>query len=75
LSSPPVIADTGPLITLAGAGRLDLLPRLYGAVSIQRQALSECSDGAATADPDLETLAWLRVVDAIVLDPALPQGL
>ena len=46
MSSAPVIADISPLITLAGVGILDLLPRLYGAVSIPRQVHSEYNAGA-----------------------------
>ncbi len=34
MAEPPVVSNTSPLINLAGIGQLDLLPRLYGAVSI-----------------------------------------
>ncbi len=71
----PVVSDTSPLINLAGVGSLDLLPRLYGAVSIPRHVLKEFQDGARPTDPDLERLPWLSVIDAVTLDPSLPGGL
>src|SRR4051812_5622496 len=75
MSSQSVIADTGPLITLIGAGQLTLLPRLYGAVVIPRQVLDEYNNGATRTDPDLETLIWMSIVDTVTLDPTLPAEL
>jgi predicted nucleic acid-binding protein len=71
----PVVSDTSPLINVAGVGALDLLPRLYGAVSIPRHVLKEFQDGARPTDPELERLPWLNVIDAVTLDPSLPGGL
>lgn len=41
MTSPPVIADAGPLIGLARIGRLPLLPKLYGTAVIPLQVLEE----------------------------------
>ncbi len=75
MSSPALVSDTSPLINLTGIGYLDLLPRLYGAVSIPRAVLTEYEPGKQAHEPDLATQAWLTVVDTVAIDPALPGGL
>lgn len=67
-----VIADAGPLIALARIGQLELLPALFGEVSITSQIASELVDGGPF--PDSPALAaalsqtWLKTID-------LTQGL
>ena len=62
-----VIADAGPLIGLARIGRLDLLPRLFGTVSVTRWLGDEVLNGGEF--PDLAALKaaftepWLQVAD------------
>lgn len=73
MSKPPVVADTSPLIMLMGVGQLELLPRLYGEITIPRQVLNELNQGAKPNDPDLATCTWISVVDHIVLDSSLPN--
>ncbi len=70
-----VIADTSPLINLAGIGEIELLPRLYGAVSIPRQVAQEFAEGASATDPVLDQLPWLTVIDDVIVDPSLPGSL
>lgn len=70
-----VIADTSPLINLAGIGEIELLPRLYGAVSIPRQVAKEFAEGASATDPVLDQLPWLTVIDDVIVDPSLPGSL
>ncbi len=62
-----VIADAGPLIGLARIGRLDLLPRLFGTVSVTRWVADEVLNGGEF--PDLAALKaaftepWLQAAD------------
>ena len=62
-----VIADAGPLIGLARIGRLDLLPRLFGTLSVTRWVADEVLNGGEF--PDLAALKaaftepWLQVAD------------
>ena len=43
-----VIADAEPLIGMARIGRLDLLPRLFGAVSVTRRVVDEVLNGVSS---------------------------
>src|SRR5437899_10924225 len=70
--SPPVVTNTTPLITLAGVGLLDLLPLLYDGVWAPRVVLDEYQAKAPPTEPDLAQASWLRVVDAVIIDPTLP---
>lgn len=61
----PIVADTGPLIALARAGRLDLLPRLYRQVVIppavhRELAIGSGRPGATALAGDLAA-SWLCV--------------
>jgi uncharacterized protein len=66
------VTNTTPLITLAGVGLLDLLPRLYDEVWAPRIVLEEYSAKAPPTEPDLALASWLTVVDAVEIDPSLP---
>ncbi len=66
------MTNTTPLITLAGVGLLDLLPLLYGTVWAPRVVLDEYQAKAPPTEPDLAQASWLRVVDAVIIDPTLP---
>lgn len=68
----PVVSDTTPLIALAGVGLLDLLPRLYGAVSIPEAVMKEYQNGVGPGDPVLTELAWINVVP-VTRYPGLPD--
>lgn len=72
MSKPPVVTNTTPLITLAGVGLLDLLPRLYDVVWAPRAVLDEYQAKAPPAELDLAQVPWLIVVDAVALNPTLP---
>ena len=68
-----VIADAGPLIALAGVGKLDLLPRLFGSVSITTQIAQEVVTGGPFPDFGVLQAAlsqpWLSNVDIANLLP------
>lgn len=72
----PVVSNTTPLIKLAGVQRLDLLPALYGAVTIPQAVYHEFQAGrvAHPGAPDLDTLSWLTVRH-VAADPAVPPTL
>ncbi len=65
------MTNTTPLITLAGVGLLDLLPRLYDEIWAPRVVLDEYSAKAPPTEPDLALASWLTVVDAVEIDPTL----
>lgn len=62
-----VIADAGPLIALARIERLDLLPGLFGQVTITTQIANELLGGGSFPDSPLLTAAlfqpWLATID------------
>lgn len=66
------MTNTTPLITLAGIGLLDLLPLLYEEVWAPRIVLDEYQAKAPPTEPDLTQISWLKVVDDVIHDPALP---
>lgn len=72
LDKAPAVADTTPLITLAGVGLFDLLPQLYGHITVPRAVVAEYQVKASSADPDLQQLSWLTIVDNVMVDPTLP---
>ena len=65
------MTNTTPLITLAGIGLLDLLPLLYEEVWAPRVVLDEYQAKAPPNEPDLTQVSWLKVVDDVLIDPAL----
>lgn len=71
----PVISNTTPLINLAGVGLLDLLPQIYGPITIADVVRDEYVAGMRPGEPDLDQLPWLRVVAAVSMDPSLPHNL
>ena len=72
----PIVADTGPLIGLARAGRLDLLRRLYRQVAIPPAVHGELAIGSdrpsATALAGALAASWLRV-EPVVNQQALQE--
>lgn len=66
----PVFSNTTPLIALAGIGRLDLLPALFGRVHLVEAVIEECAAGGRVFVPDLRSLPWVEVVQAT--EPCLP---
>lgn len=71
MADGPVVADTTPLITLAGVGLLDLLPRLYGEIWIPEAVRAEYEVGRRGSEPLLEALPWVVVKAVRVEHPAL----
>ena len=65
------MTNTTPLISLAGIGLLDLLPLLYEEVWAPRIVMDEYQAKAPLIEPDLTQVLWLKVVDAVSIDPAL----
>ena len=68
----PAVLNASPVIVLAKAGYLDLVPRLVSPVIIPRAVATEISTGLPD-DPAVRFLArpsWLSVVDLVpVLSP------
>ena len=67
-----VVPDAGPLIYLAGAGHLDILPALYSEVVVPRIVFDEIVVAGAglTGAHEVERASWLRVED-VPQDPSL----
>ncbi len=61
-----VVADAGPVIHLAAAGVLDLLPSLFGRVLVPREVYDEVvQHGAGRAgSAELAVAAWIEVRDS-----------
>ncbi|MFL6197697.1 MAG: DUF3368 domain-containing protein [Thermoanaerobaculia bacterium] len=60
---PEVIANTSPLQYLFQLGLLDLLPELYGEVSVPEGVVLELRSGVdrGVSLPELDGLSWLRI--------------
>lgn len=60
----PVVANTTPLIALAAIGRLDLLPHLYGGITISEAVAEELAAGRPEriVVPNPLTLSWITTV-------------
>jgi predicted nucleic acid-binding protein len=62
-----IVSNTGPLIALAKADRMDLLPELYGTVhippAVHRELLGKTGPEADRLDVALA--AWLKVADRV----------
>jgi uncharacterized protein len=52
-SPSPIVSNTTPLINLVGVGHLNLLPGLYGGVTIADVVRDEYVAGKSPTDPDL----------------------
>jgi len=67
-----VVPDAGPLIYLAGAGHLDLLPQLYDRVVVPRVVFDEIVVAGAglTGSREVAEAAWIHV-EAAPPDPVL----
>jgi uncharacterized protein len=74
-SATPVISNTTPLINLVGVKALDLLPALYGEITIPEAVRQEYLAGRAATDPDPSALPWFRIVSSVQIDPRLPLQL
>ncbi|NJM08114.1 DUF3368 domain-containing protein [Candidatus Gracilibacteria bacterium] len=57
----PLIADITPLLALAGVGLVDLLPRLYGTLTIADAVQHEFAAKPRPGAPDLQSLPWLTM--------------
>jgi len=75
LADRMIVSNTTPLINLAGVGLLDLLPALYGTITIPDAVWHEYRAGMKPNDPNLEALAWLKIESGVVRDPSLPGRL
>jgi uncharacterized protein len=74
-ASRPVVSNTTPLINLIGIGQADLLPSLYGEVTIPSEVRDEYTAGKAPANPNLEAFSWLQIVPGVRVSAALPVQL
>lgn len=68
---PEVIANTSPLQYLHQIGLFDLLPKLFGRITVPEAVASELAAGRrfGVALPDVTRLAWIDV-----RQPASPAG-
>ncbi len=71
----PVVSNTTPLINLAGVGLLDLLPQIYGTISISAVVRLEYEAGLRPGDPLLDQLPWLHIVEFVPSAANLPHNL
>lgn len=73
-----VIADAGPLIALARVGQLNLLPRLFGSVSVTAWVADEVLNGGDFPDSAglraAFTEPWLLTVEAPIPDADVWQA-
>jgi predicted nucleic acid-binding protein len=74
-SQAPVISNTTPLINLVGVRHLDLLPALYGTITIANAVHNEYVAGKSPADPDLGALTWLQITPDVPRHNSLPPQL
>jgi predicted nucleic acid-binding protein len=74
-SQAPVISNTTPLINLVGVRHLDLLPALYGTITIANAVHNEYVAGKSPADPDLGALTWLHIAPDVPRHVSLPPQL
>ena len=72
VSLGPVISNKTPLINLVGVGFLDLLPALYGTITIAGAVRDEYLAGKSPTDPDLMTLPWLQIEPIVSVHSSLP---
>lgn len=73
---PEVITDTSPIQYLYQTNLLDLLPTLYGQITMPQAVANELDRGRAQSMvPDTFSLAWITVrqVQASALVPSLPN--
>lgn len=66
MSEQPIIADSGPLISLARIGRLALLSQLFAKVRIPRTVFQEVTQGAGEGRPgamEVRNASWVEVID------------
>ena len=74
-ASRPVVSNTTPFINLIGIGQLDLLPSLYGSVTIPSEVRDEYTAGRSATDPNLDTFSWLHNVPDVRASASLPVQL
>ncbi|HRI65532.1 MAG TPA: DUF3368 domain-containing protein [Polyangium sp.] len=69
MSERPIIADSGPLISLARIGQLHLIPQLFFKVRIPDAVMREVTQGAAEGRPgatEIRNAEWVEVIDVPV---------
>ena len=69
-----VVPDAGPLIYLAGAGRLDLLPRLFARVVVPRIVHDEVVVAGAglVGSAEVAAATWIEIVEVPADSALLP---
>ncbi len=65
-----VVSDASVLIALARIGRLDILPTLFGRVSIPRAVAEEIEVGGKAGSKLFGQAAWIHIVDLRSLELA-----
>jgi predicted nucleic acid-binding protein len=60
----PIVVNSGPLISLARIGRLDLLPELFGEITVPAAVYQEVTrDESLPGAGTLTEAGWLRVLE------------
>ena len=57
-----VFSNTTPFISLSSVGLLNLLPAVFGSVTVATSVVEECNEGGRIVVPDLATLPWVTVM-------------
>jgi predicted nucleic acid-binding protein len=57
-----VFSNTTPFISLSSVGLLDLMPKLFGEITVAPSVVDECNEGGRIVVPDLTALPWVNVV-------------
>lgn len=60
-----VVSDTTPFISLSAVGKLELLPQLYGDVTIPEADVKELDAGGPIVVPNVRKLSWVNIVPDI----------
>ena len=60
-----VVSDTTPFISLSAVGKLELLPQLYGDVTIPEAVVKELDAGGPIVVPNVRKLSWVNIVPDI----------
>lgn len=77
MDSSPIICDAGPLIALALAGQLQVLPALYQSILVPEAVWREVVDSGfgRVGATELKTAPWIEVVPSISVDSFLEAEL
>jgi len=60
-----VISNTTPFISLSAVGKLELLPKLYGKITVPKAVVQELNAGGPILVPNVVELSRVSIVDNI----------